>query len=90
MQEEMIAQVEKSEPPFLVFVRVTTSWLQRQESEKKIFTWLNVYVNNYYHPVIVADIYPDRTLWLMDKEAESFTPGRGSSQLIVFKRKTAR
>jgi hypothetical protein len=90
MQEEVIAQVEKSEPPFLVFVRVTTSWLQRQESEKKIFTWLNVYVNNYYHPVIVADIYPDRTLWLMDKEAESFTPGRGSSQLIVFKRKTAR
>ena len=29
MQEEMIAQVEKSEPPFLVLVMVSTSWLRR-------------------------------------------------------------
>jgi hypothetical protein len=48
------------------------------------------YINDYYKPVIVADIYSDRTLWLMSKEAEYFTPGRESNQLIVFKRKAAR
>ncbi|MGA2026241.1 MAG: glycosyltransferase family 39 protein [Syntrophobacteraceae bacterium] len=90
MQEEMIAQVEKSDPPFLVLATASTSWLQRRESEKKIFAWMDGYINNYYQPVVVADIYPDRTLWLIDKEAEYFAPGRGSSQLIVFKRKTAR
>ena len=89
MQQELIAQVEKSEPPFLVLATVSTSWLQRPESEKKLFFWLKDYINHYYRPIMVADIYSDVTLWLEGKEAESFTPGpgRGSSQLIVFKRK---
>lgn len=47
------------------------------------------YINHYYRPVMVADIYSDSTLWLVDKEAESFTPGHGASQLVVFKRKTS-
>ncbi len=90
MQEEMIAQVERSEPPFLVLVSVSTSWLQRYGSEKKMFTWLSGYIHNYYQQVMVACIYSDHTLWLMDKDAEYFTPRLGSSQLIVFKRKTAK
>ena len=87
MQEELIAQVERSEPPFLVLAAVSTSWLRRPESERKLFSWLTDYLNDYYRPVMVADIYSDLTRWLVDKEAESFTPRRGSSQLIVFKRK---
>jgi hypothetical protein len=86
MQEEVIAQVEKSDPRFLVLVPISTSWLQRRESERKIFSWMNRYLEN-YRPVMVADIYPDHTRWLMDKEAESFTQRPGSSQVIVFKRK---
>ena len=89
MQEEMIAQVEKSEPPFLVLVSVSTSWLRRPESEKKVFAWMNGYINHYYRLVMVADIYSNDTFWLTDKEAESFTPGRSASQLMVFKRKAA-
>jgi len=89
MQEEMIAQVEKSEPPFLVFATATTSWHWRRGSEEKVFAWIDGYINNYYKAVVVADIYLDHTLWLVDKEAEYFTPESGS-QLIVFKRKTAR
>ncbi len=89
MQEEMIAQVEKSEPPFLVLVTVSTSWLQRPESEKKVFTWMKGYINRYYRLVMAADIYSNDTFWLTDKDAESFTPGRSASQLMVFKRKTS-
>jgi len=88
MQEEMIAQVEKNKPPFLVLATASTSWLQRPDSEKRLLFWAMDYINDYYRPVVVADIYSDRTLWLIDKEAESFTPARGgASQLIVFKRK---
>jgi hypothetical protein len=89
MQEEMIEQVEKSEPPFLVLATASTSWLQRRESEKRVFLWMKGYISDYYQPVMVADIYSDRTLWLTDKEAEYFTP-HGSSQLVVFKRKSPR
>ena len=88
MQEEMIAQVEKSDPPFVVLVAISTSWLRRRESEAKILFWMDGYLKN-YRPVMVADIYPDHTRWLMDKEAESFTRKPGSSQVIVFKRKGA-
>jgi len=85
MQEELIAQVEKSAPPFLVVVRISTSWLRRHGSERKIFSWMNGYLEN-YRPVMLADIYADHTRWLMDKEAESFTPVPGSNQVIVLKR----
>src|SRR5208283_4775464 len=57
MQETMIAQVEKSEPPFLVLATASTSWLQRRESEKRVFLWMKGYIDNYYQPVMVADIY---------------------------------
>ncbi len=90
MQEEMIAQVEKSKSPFLVLATNLTPFRVRPEYKEKLFAWINGYINNYYQPVIVADIYSNETLWLIDKEAEQFTPGRGSSQLMVFKRKTAR
>ncbi len=89
MQEEMIAQVEKNKPPFLVLVMVPTSWLQRPESEQKVFTWLSGYIKNYYRPVMVANICANGTLWLMDKEAESFTPRSDENQLIVYKREAS-
>jgi len=86
MQEELIAQVEKNEPPFLVLATASTSWLQRPDSEKKMFSWMKDYIDKYYHPVMVADIYSDRTLWLADEAVRSFVGRRGSSQLIVFRR----
>jgi hypothetical protein len=88
MQEEMIAQVERSDPPFLVVVPISTSWLKRSDSELKIFLWMNRYLEN-YRPVMVAEIYPDHTRWLTDKEAESFTGVPDVSRVIVFKRRSA-
>lgn len=90
MQEEMIAQVEKCEPRFVVLATAPGSWLQRPNSEKKLLSWIKDFINNFYQPVVVADIFSDRTLWLTGKEAESFKPRTGSSQLIVFKRKFSR
>ena len=92
MQEEMIAQVEKSEAPFLVLATSSSSWLEWPEYEKKVFPWLVGYINNYYQPVIVAYIYPDpdRDVWLMAKEGDRFPERPGSSLLIVHKRKTAK
>ncbi len=89
MQEDMIAQVEKSEPQFIVMVSVSTSWIRRPESQEKIFFWMKDYLDNYYRPVMIADILSEKTLWLSDKEMGSFAPPPSSHQLIVFKRKGA-
>jgi hypothetical protein len=85
MQEELIAEVEKSKPPFLVLVPVSTSWLRRSGSETKIFYWMQGYLEN-YRPVMLADIHADHTRWLMDKDAESFSHIPGPNRVIVLKR----
>jgi 4-amino-4-deoxy-L-arabinose transferase-like glycosyltransferase len=90
MQNELIAQVERNEPPFLVLATVSDSWLQRPESEKRIFWWMRRYIGDHYKAVMVADIHSDQTLWLMGKDAESAAPAVGPSQLIVFKRKSGK
>ncbi len=87
MQEDMIAQVEKSEPQFVVLVLVPTSWLQRRESETKVLNWLNGYLSNYYQPAMAAAIYSNGTEWLIGEDARSSPSRLRSSQLIVFKRK---
>jgi hypothetical protein len=87
MQKNLITQVEKNSPRFLVLVTAGTSWLERRQSSKLIFSWMEKYINDHYKPVLVADIYSDQTLWLTDKNAES--QGRSSSRLIVFKLETA-
>jgi hypothetical protein len=89
MQEEMIAQVEKSAPQFIVFVLVKTSWLQRRDSETRLFDWMRGYLNNYYQPVLAADITSNGTVWLMDEDVKSFQRRRDASQLLVYKRKPA-
>lgn len=88
MQEELIRQVEKYRPLFIVVATAPTSWLAGPRSHKLILIWMKLYTQDYYKPVLVADIYRNRTLWLSGKEAPSL--GRSPSRLIVFRRKTGR
>jgi hypothetical protein len=41
MQEEMIREIEQANPRYLVFVSISTSWLQRPDSHRRIFDWFN-------------------------------------------------
>ena len=43
MQEEMIREIVANEPEFVVFVNVTTSWLARPNSLRRIFEWFDEY-----------------------------------------------
>jgi len=89
MQEALAAQVEKSEPQFIVLVLVSTSWLQRGVSEKKVFGWMRGYLNTYYQAVMTAEIQSDRTVWSVDEDVRTSQGRRGSSRLIVYRRKPA-
>ena len=88
MQEQLIRQVEKSKPPFIVLATAPTSWLARPRSHKLILVWMKLYLEDYYKPVLIADIYRDGTVWLQGGEVLS--PAYSPSRLIVFKRKTGR
>ena len=48
MQQEMIREIERARPKFLISVVMPDSWLQRPESERLIFTWANEYTAQNY------------------------------------------
>jgi hypothetical protein len=43
MQKDMIAQIEKANPDYVIFVHVAGSWLQRPKSSTLIFDWFEKY-----------------------------------------------
>ena len=43
MQEDMIAEIERARPEYLVYVDDQFSWLVRPGSARKIFEWWNAY-----------------------------------------------
>ena len=43
MQQDMIAEIERTRPEFLVYVDDPYSWLQRPDSERKILEWWQDY-----------------------------------------------
>jgi hypothetical protein len=43
MQKEMISQIEKADPDYVVFVHVSGSWLQYSDSHTLIFDWFQKY-----------------------------------------------
>ena len=43
MQQEMISQIEKAKPKFMIFVKVSLSWLPEPGSPQDIFEWFETY-----------------------------------------------
>jgi hypothetical protein len=84
MQKEMVREVTSSNPKFIVFVSVATSWLMRPDSGKYLIDWLNEYVAH-YRLVGAVDIFPDRTIYKWYHDAETYTVSSGS-HLLIFER----
>jgi hypothetical protein len=62
MQQEVIREIERARPKFLIFVIMPDSWLQRPESERLIFTWANEYTaQNYTVAGFVNMVAPGKT-----------------------------
>lgn len=89
MQEEMIRQVEASDPAFLVMVWVDFSWMASAESQTLIFDWFERYRRDVFERVGIVEIQSfDRTEYRWGREAVGHTP-RSPYWLEVLKRKAA-
>jgi hypothetical protein len=87
MQQEMIREIERAHPKFLIFVVMPDSWLQRPESEQKIFTWANEYTaQNYTVAGFVNMVAPDRTEYYFDSVPQS-VPQLGK-YVLIYERKS--
>ena len=87
MQEQMIQEIEKKKPAFMIFCNLTTSWLAKKNSPTKIFEWGNSYTHDYYTPVGFADLIGPGTwkvYWNGDIKTRNIRP---KSTLVILKRK---
>jgi hypothetical protein len=86
MQEEMAGEIERSQPNFIVFVGIPTSWLVRPESERFIFRWTDTYLQQHYDLIGFADIHAAETVCRWYKDAQSYNP-QSKANLFIFQRR---
>jgi len=87
MQEEMIREIERARPKFLIFVVMPDSWLQQPQSEQQIFTWANEYTaQNYTVAGFVNMVAPDRTDYYFGSVPQS-VPQLGK-YVLIYERKS--
>jgi hypothetical protein len=85
MQQQMIQEIEKADPRYLVFVRAAGSWLVRDNSDRTIFGWFEQYQRGFKR-VGVADILPrQETVYRWNGDAQGYAP-RSDVWLMVFER----
>jgi hypothetical protein len=86
MQQEIIRDIERAHPKFLITVLMPDSWLQRPESERSIFTWANEYTaQNYTVAGFVNMVSPDKTDYYFGDVPQS-VPQLGKC-ILIYQRK---
>jgi hypothetical protein len=87
MQHEMIREIERAHPKFLIFVVMPDSWLQRPESERTIFNWANQYTaQNYTVAGFVNMVGPDKTEYFFGSVPQSVS--RLGKYILIYERKS--
>ncbi len=86
MQAEMIGQIEKTRPKYIVMVNTPASWLESEGSSDLIFRWAARYLDVKYDPVGIIDILTlTKTVYLWDSQVAGYRPESVSS-VVVYKR----
>lgn len=87
LQRQMITEIERSAPKFLVVITVHASWLSRPDSPLILPEWKERYINSHYRQVGVIDIInPELTRYLLGEEvSRNYTP-QSSEFITVYQR----
>ena len=87
MQQEMIREIERAHPKFLIFVVMPDSWLQRPESERLIFNWANEFTaQNYTVAGFVNMVAPDKTDYYFGNVPQSVS--QLGKYILIYRRKS--
>jgi hypothetical protein len=60
MQTEIIEEIEKARPKFVVFVSIDSSWLVQKGSDRTILDWINTYLEANYSGVGLVNVFSDQ------------------------------
>jgi hypothetical protein len=86
MQEEMIAEIQRARPRFMVLVNVDTSWTMRPDSSLRVLEWAVGAVNEGYQVVGATEIKPDgAVMYRWGPEASASLPD-SRFHVVIFER----
>jgi hypothetical protein len=88
MQEEMIHDIETSQPGFIIFVDAPMSWFRYPDSDPRIFDWWDSYQTNYNLVAISDVISPTETVNAWGADVVKRYGGVHGSALEVYQRIT--
>jgi len=86
MQRDMIAEIEKAQPRFLIFVNSSFSWTRAENASNHIFDWYKAYQNN-YNMIGLIDLNPSGKPTYVWREAITSYKAINKEQVWVFERK---
>ena len=86
MQEEMIREIERAHPGYLISVVMNDSWLQRPRSDRLIFTWANEYTTQNYVADGFVNITPSQTDYFFGEIPP--TVATLKNYILIYKRKS--
>ena len=86
MQREMIAEVERARPEYIVMVNNEMSWYAQRPVYNGIMVWGVEYARDYDTAVTADIISNEETVWRWGDEAGRY-PLTGRSSLVVLKRR---
>lgn len=86
MQTEMITEIEKTRPEFLVYCNIRTSWLVQQGSLMDIFDWNGKYVAENYNLVGLVDVASQgQSSYYFDNQANR--QPQSQEYVLIYKKK---
>jgi len=86
MQEEMISEIERANPKYLVSVTMNDSWLRRPGSDPLIFSWANEYIAKNYVPAGFVNITSGETEYYFDNVPTSVATLK--DYILIYRRKS--
>ena len=87
MQREMIGDIEKNQPEFIVFADNIMSWNRHPESDPTIFKWWDAYQSNYTLVGMTDIVSPTNTIIVLGTNYVARYPEAHGSALEIFQRK---
>jgi Dolichyl-phosphate-mannose-protein mannosyltransferase len=86
MQLEMIHEIERAQPRFLVLMAMNRSWLASADSDQTIFGWANSYRESDYDEIGLINISDRGTDYYFGPRPAGVTPA--AEHILIYRRKS--
>ena len=85
MQAEMMQQIEKAHPKYIIYVSCPFSWLAKPKVSDTVFSWISNYIieNKYTRVGVVDYLFPKPSVYLWNNDARNYKTQSDKFMLVL-------